>query len=339
MKSATELCLSVFALSVAALLLLTAHAAEAGTFPTNARVGVRGLDYGLSLDPPFGFLVESAGNAGLDTGSHSATSDFGLDTVQVYGAAHAMTGASMTDLLKVHSEASGLGSGLFSPNGIGQAYASWRDIAYVSSPVPGSTLRLNFVLEGTLTSSSDDDTGFRDNMAQFSVATSTDPVNFFDPGQGGGEFTTDYKVFAGLTARFYSGNQGPSWLGDPTGDDPFFIGPYNFGPWDSTSGGGNFTGTFHIDTPYDASLGGYGWGVSLISTSHALGGSATANALSTLKLVSVTLLDDTPVAATFDSGLTQDPSPVPEPGSLVLLGLGTAGLGCVRLAKRRRNRS
>lgn len=41
---------------------------------------------------------------------------------------------------------------------------------------------------------------------------------------------------------------------------------------------------------------------------------------------------------TFEWSIEQA-SAVPEPGALTLLGLGTAGLACVRLAKRRRNRN
>jgi hypothetical protein len=99
--------------------------------------------------------------------------------------------------------------------------------------------------------------------------------------------------------------------------------------WDSKSfAGGVFRGTFHIDSFYDSTYGGYGFGLSLGAwvVSAAGGGVQTVDALDPLSLQSVTLTDGTPVSGvTFDSGLTFGPaSATPEPSSLALL--GTAGV-------------
>ncbi len=98
--------------------------------------------------------------------------------------------------------------------------------------------------------------------------------------------------------------------------------------WDSvdfTSTG--IFGTFHIDTPYNPDLGGYGWGVSLSVWTQAKGGTATADFGHTTSLQSVTLLDGSPVDVTFDSGLQlTDATVVPEPSTLVAAAIGTIAL-------------
>jgi hypothetical protein len=111
--------------------------------------------------------------------------------------------------------------------------------------------------------------------------------------------------------------------------------------WDSyTFDGSNFMGTLHIDTPYDPKLGGYGWAVELIAVGDGLyGGSATSDFGNTASLQSVTLPDGTPVTGvTFDSGLTFGPTiATPEPASLTLLGIGTAGFAGYGWRRRRRS--
>jgi hypothetical protein len=86
-----------------------------------------------------------------------------------------------------------------------------------------------------------------------------------------------------------------------------------------------FTGTFHLDIPYDPTLGGYGWALAMIASSEvsAPGGPASTDAGHTLQLQSVTLPDGTPVSVTFDTGLQL--SSVPEPSTLTLSVISAVG--------------
>ena len=157
------------------------------------------------------------------------------------------------------------------------------------------------------------------NVAQSAVYVllSNSPVGQFENGFGVPNIIADPS---GATLYAETGHG----LGGPTVSEAG-------GNWDSAEfSGSHFTGTFHFDIGYDASLGGYGWALGLVAQSYAFGGTfASTDAGHTLGLESVTLPDGTPVAATFDSGLQLQS--VPEPTSLMMLmcGIGIIGLlGC-----------
>jgi hypothetical protein len=253
--------------------------------PTHAVAGA----YTLQGGDPFGETVRLQGNGSLDTGLLSDSGyvgGYGGTTYDPYsGEARGITTSYAQHFLGAYSSALGTGTGLFSPGGYGQGLAAWGDVAFLNSTNMPPALRLTFAVEAGLDAMNTATFGFVGMRAWITILRTTDDPRTFLDGLGVG-----YP------------NDGAAWLSKGTGPAVSAVGIF---PWDSASfDGTSFHGTFHLDTPYNAALGGYGWGLGLYATSFAYGGTATADLLNTASLQSVTLTDGTPVDVTFDSGLS-----------------------------------
>lgn len=262
--------------------------------------------------------------------------DTGLDSFQAYDQVNGTTSASAramvsplsNSLLKVYSSASRTippYEGDPTPFYMARAGAAWRDILFLSSAGPMPQLRLNFEVDGNL-SATTYPAGY--NQLPESVAE----VEFFgfDNTQSFGLF--DGPINSGGGYDFQGGNH----ITASAGYSPI---PASTSGWDSiTISDGHFIGTFHIDTSYDSTLGGYGWTAGLFSETFGDGGAAVADALHTLTFQSVTLTDGTAVPLSdisFDSGLQFNTAAAPEPSSLALCSLGLIALAGTRLRRRR----
>ncbi len=281
-------------------------------------------------------IVKQEGDGPLDTGLHSF--EHWNPLVHTTRSAQAKTDISTGRFLKSYASASGSHAGTFVTYGVGQGLAAWRDVVLGSDPtVP--IVRLNFRFDGDLGASKFSGDPVTNNWAEFGIRTSTDPGTFFeeqvewDFGRKGG-YMFDYE------AVVYAGNQSGTTKAPGYVSDGEFSAASGHLAWDSFSyDGAHFTGSFHIDSAYDDSLGGYGWGVSLSSRARGRGGEAEADAMGTLTLQQVTLTDGTPLDVTFDSGLQfAPPSSVPEPTSL-LTWSGLTLMGLVTARRRRMRRA
>lgn len=283
-------------------LALTGEAKAGVLLPTHAFAGAYTLYGGGGLP---GQTVQIEGTGPVDTGLLSdASGGPSVNTTRYSGSAQATTGLNADGFLRVFSNASAEGDGLFDPKGVAEGVASYRDIAFVNSTSLPETLRLTFQTEGTLSATQAAASVFPSNLAEFGVGTTDSPLNYFDPSQGGTDLGSNHS----LEASFYTGTQSGG-NGNPA------QGFTTRGAWDSFSfSGSTFTGTFHIDTNYDPNLGGYGWGVTTSAQTSAAGGSAEANFMNTVSLQRVALPDGTPVSVAFDSGLNL--TSVPEPDAI-----------------------
>jgi hypothetical protein len=188
------------------------------------------------------------------------------------------------------------------------ASATWTDIAYVSGPLRPSELDFTFHIEGSrsflpdlypsLPSGASIGIGWSDQVTDLTK-------NYNQPGGGpiGSFFGVDFSPSATL----------------PTG-------------W--TERDGIISGDITFIAPYDASIGGYGFTVELYAATYTYYGGGTSDFLDTLALTSVTAANGSPVAVSFDSGLTL--SSVPEPSGLPMLVLGL--LGAAGIARSRASR-
>ena len=290
-------------LVVLALFLYGVGQAKAAFLPTHAFVRAKTL-YGGVLNLP-GQTVSIEGNGIIDTGLLSDSAGDGFYSPYYSGRAEAFTGPYGASLLHGYSYAKDGQAGY--TEGYGQAMAAWRDVAFVNSTSSPGIIRLNFSVDA-LFETEGVVTGYSIiQQASINIDAYGDTTwpNF--------PYSFDFSD-AGVANGIFS-------YGNPTRNI-----------WDSVSFDGlSFHGTFHIDSPYNASLGGFGWKVGVFATSISVlqGGSATTDFLDTVSLQSVTLTDGTPLSGvTFDSGLLLTPgaSAAPEPASLTLLGLGAAGL-------------
>lgn len=280
--------------------------------------------------------TEMTGDGALDTGYHAGWWD-GYGTVpETGGAARAVTAPHAGTLLRVGTSSYGVGNGLFAGSGIAVAAAGWGDVAYVSGISAPDVVRLYFSLEAWLGTERYYDAGFSGQDAALNISLKSDINAIFQADSLLSEISTTYFDLQAIVTT----GDGVNAVYD---DWPGITGPHvreNFGNvWDSWSfdGGGRFTGTFHLDTPYDADIGGYAWSVIAVSQSIAFAGSAYSDAMGTLKFTAVTDTEGNPLDVTFESGLrfANLPQPVPEPSSLALLGIGGL-IGGVRCVRRRR---
>ena len=197
-------------------------------------------------------------------------------------------------------------------------------------------LRLNFSIEGNLGTQAYYASGGQDAALNVTMNTSAatifneeDLLSYMGTNQdlqaivtGGDGVNAMYDAVDGSLSGFYvSEKYGHVWDAYTFTDD------------------GHFTGTFHLDSPYDSGIGGYAWSVTFVSQSYGYAGEAFSDAMGTLKLTSVALDDGTPVDITFESGLRLDAvNPVPEPASAALLAIGmlslTAGARCSACRRR-----
>lgn len=253
----------------------------------------------------FGGTAIIEGHGSLTTGEVAGNS-IGFTLPYTEASAWAATGAAGDGLLRVKSR------GMQPENvsqvgayGFGQALAYWRDIAYIPLSSQYPVLRLNFSVDADLSAERFDEPDrinwFSDNYAEVGVSTTTNPVHF-NPFP-----TTDDRYFGfQYAAVVYQGSQ-VQYRRVAQG---FTANAGLWFPWDSYTAVTNtsqtdasFRGHFHIDTPYDPALGGYGWGVTLSARSFGRDGQAETDASHTMSLESVTLPDGTPVPVTFFSGL------------------------------------
>lgn len=204
--------------------------------------------------------------------------------------------------------------------------AGFRDIiSVVNGPAP-EVLRLRFGLDGELSASATRTAAL--GYARVEVLNYVNSINEFEgfvsPGIEGSpvaaEYTAGYDAGGGRIEQF------------------------NQSGWDSLSDGAF---TYHIDVPYDELIGGYRFATILVSTAIADGlyNGSDAFGLSnfghTLRFTGLSLTDGTPLNASnfrFDSGLTFDASPVPEPSTFVLAISGILSLGLWRLRSQLRPR-
>jgi hypothetical protein len=251
-------------------------------------------------------------------------SSTGSDLIR--GSARATAGIAGSRLLRTFSTGLATGSGTFSPAGEGEGLAVWRDVVLVDSISPPAELRLNFTAHASFNVESFGNTGFRAAVADISLEweVGVDSSNSLFQALGSG-FVQPMGIygprFRGASARLVQGN---------AEDAEIFT---QDGAWDQSElVGENFSGSFHIDVPYEESFGGYAWVLALSANTYGGGGQAESNALNTLQLQSVTLTDGTPVVAAFESGLIIG---VPEPASGLLVWVGLASVaGLVRSRRR-----
>lgn len=248
-------------------------------------------------------------------------SDGPADTGVVYGAdngdwdilagGQAYTSLGSQGFLHAGAQAYSNAPGAYSA--AAEASAAWRDVAYLSGPDGPVFLTLHLQVE-----------------AHFEGA--------------GWAFGNSLKLESSGTYV-----SGLPWRTLSTAADARYVGPGSgvasvvagFDEWTMTDG--LFRGTIHIDTPFDASLGGYYWEARLtvqagaVRTLHENETAytyASVDALHSVGLVAVTDPDGNSVAVTFDSGLNS--SVVPEPGAISLFSIGVAVLGICRCRRRGR---
>lgn len=252
-------------------------------------------------------------NGPADTGFvYEQDPDPSVGPAQLSGSARARTAISASHLLG--ASATGYNNTQFSDRGVGVAAAAWRDVATLvgSGPLtrPLEYIRMYFSVEAVLSVE-----GWA-NSAAVSINTATSLRSGFS-----------FPSHAAAQLFGPGHNDGENMAFDHVGFDTLdFIRDDNVDI--------SLVGNLHIDTPYNSTIGGYEWGVSLNVRADAFrsftgSGSTWAgvSSLQSLSLNRVTDLEGNDVAVTFDSGLQlADTSAVPEPTSLALMGLGGIGL-------------
>jgi hypothetical protein len=338
--------------------------ASAGLLDTHAFAGTYGpYDpvYDQNGDVLYGLKrTENFGANSVSAGPHSTSV-----TSSWTSASSAQANSTASGLLKASASSS---SSTYAPANA-TAAAAWRDVAKLNSALSASALRLVFRVEAQLSA----ELGmvndipvypFSNTWAELGVVTTTTPLGFFeDEGPAATVIGIEGSASFDYEATLYRGNQlqtssAPGEIGlqpdgsyeeiprDSHGNSGYLADAY-FGDtgwlhasglpsWDAMSwNGSTFVGDFHIDTPYDAQLGGYGWGVLLSARAFGGGGIASTDAAHTLTLNAVTLADGRPVDVTFDSGLRFN-NAVPEPSTLVMSSIWMGTTGMVWLGKRLR---
>lgn len=283
--------------------------AQAGFLGSHSRVIAQTLN-------GFPGFVQIEGDGPLDTGllDHKYPN---FEPYRVSATARAFSNLDALHFLGAGASAYSDVESTFHPDGRSVAGAYWRDIATIGGGFNPSFITLNFDVEGSL----------RGQNNGFSSALSVNMSNNVD---GGFDNYFD-QVSAQLT------------------HDGFTAGGFDSLSTTDIEGGIHFTGSFHIDAPYNATLGGYDWGVVLTVRADAIRGFldivaekptwAEVGSLQSIALRSVIDPDGNPIAVTFDSGLSlQSASTVPEPTSIILFGLGAIGLGFVAARRRVKHR-
>jgi hypothetical protein len=167
----------------------------------------------------------------------------------------------------------------------------WRDVAFTTGPSPES-LRLHFRVDGIMNWGD-----FVYNWMGVKAAPMTDLNSWVGADSSNSIYTLGRSlVWNGLNLTAVS-----------AGED--YV---------------SFTGTFHVDIPFDPALQGYAWGVGLSIESSGMRGGHTVSEIDvghSLGLIGVTDLDDHPLSVTFDSGWTL--GTVPEPSTDILATCGS----------------
>jgi hypothetical protein len=206
--------------------------------------------------------------------------------------------------------------------GIGQA--GWRDVVFLGSGPGPESIRLTFTVEATLASNQ------RFGQPAVGIVGATSPFFEWNPNQQFGQ------------AQLW----GPGWAEVPGRVSGLVAEGFD----DYVFDGFLFQGTFHVDVPYDASLGGYYWMLKLVASVGAQPSRhpnpaqpqdpflvwSETQSLHSVGLQSITDPDGNPLAVTFDSGLQfASASAVPEPASLFAWA-GMVGLALTGSILRRR---
>jgi hypothetical protein len=194
----------------------------------------------------------------------------------------------------------GQGAGL---SGYAIASAGYQDIVSVVNGVAPDLLRFNFALDGGL------DVSVTPNGAGFARVDVVNYVNRVGNFEGWDNNGVPSVIAAVYDAEYDAGG--------------VFRDRFDSIGWDSQDAGSY---TYHIDVPYDEQIGGYGFTTIMQSTAFANGSFAPSTvAISsfdhTLKLTGLSLSDGTPLDTAnfrFESGLSFDARPVPEPSTYML---------------------
>jgi hypothetical protein len=262
--------------------------------------------YASALEGNGGVTVSMIGAGALASGNVYAQT-YAFDTGQfLWGQSAAAANPTGQGLLKASATAYGQPGPNPTYGGNADADALWTDIAYTDGPVHPNVIYGHIAVHGLLSSPPGGGSVYTNSLSRVSVDVKSHTVNLPPP---------FWPILGSSHAQLMNANfAADSWD------------TYSFQGW-------VFDGSLTFPLTYDASLGGYGFAVSLRTEAVAKGGLGSADFFNTLDLMGFSLADGTPVPVHFDSGLVL--GSVPEPSSAVLSGLGAFSLLCYGRRKRR----
>lgn len=209
--------------------------------------------------------------------------------------------------------------------------ANWQDVIRVTGSSLPSTLRIQLQVEGRLDLREGDGEFISTSQARVGVALLRSSID--NPLSGTSIPQSNAYANAFPHSEVWAGAQASA-----AGLSSFFLSGDNtnaptYEARNLRHGAGSVSWDVLFDLQYDNTLGGYGMNLyaSAYTSGHnytsSLGGLGVADFGGTIRLTGVTLTDGNAVlgGVTFDSGFTLGPtaSPVPEPTSLAIFGLGS----------------